>query len=414
MKYYWIAGPCRVKLLRGIAEINGVELKCEDEIVIHRNRSYTVIASEDAELKVDMQEGGEFRKASSNEALCMSEWRSKAEEIVEYLSKNPGSVAVLGDVDAGKTTFSTLLANLALRKGLKTYFIDADLGQASIGVPGFISMVEYTKPLLWPRGVKADRMYYVGSITPAGFQELVILGVYKLTMQALSRADVVVIDTDGWVLDSEALDYKFRLIMNVKPKVVVLIGNEHFRMEYERVLSKAGFCRIEHVETPPTRRVRSRRERMLLRGDAIILENLGSRRLVRIGDSFVTGTVRLGFGESLSEDEYKFIEDVIKARVLYGERLSGKTIVVTKGTPKRIIRGIIAYPVDILKRMLVCIVSREGEHEAPGLIEGFDKERKSIIVRTPYNGDIAGLVTGFIACEDSIVKQVKLPWIARR
>lgn len=56
------------------------------------------------------------------------DWRKLASRIV----KPQQIVLVIGATDAGKSTFCRFLVDSALAQGLKTAFVDADVGQSQI------------------------------------------------------------------------------------------------------------------------------------------------------------------------------------------------------------------------------------------------------------------------------------------
>jgi len=404
-RYYWIAGPCRLAVKNGSIDINGAVLGSGEEIVIHRNRSYTMILSGDAEVEVSVEGGGECCEADENTVASLIEWREVANRVIEECASKGGCrVVVIGDVDSGKTTMTTLLANLALRKGLPTRLVDADVGQSSIGMPGFISATSYKKQEVWPRRMVADEMFYVGSITPAGFQDRVIHGVSKL---AGSSAGMVIIDTDGWVEGSEAVDYKMRLVCAASPSHIILVtNNDRVKTIYEKIMGSVG-AKILVLTPPPKRRVRSRMDRMLLRGDKVYLEEMSRTLVLPLSKHFVVGSIKLGLGEELDAAEKKRISEKLRTRVLYAEDQGDRIAVVVKGVPRGRIRGVRVYSVDTMRGMLSCIVGEGGKHLAPAIIHGFEEERRAVVVRTFVSEGVKGLLTGYIVCEGNTIRQVR-------
>lgn len=49
---------------------------------------------------------------------------------------HPHSVLIAGQVDSGKSSLASLLASYAVRLGRAPLFVDLDVGQGNIGVPG--------------------------------------------------------------------------------------------------------------------------------------------------------------------------------------------------------------------------------------------------------------------------------------
>lgn len=62
-------------------------------------------------------------------------------------------VMIVGPTDSGKTTLSKILLNYAVRKGHQPTYVDLDIGQGSITVPGMFAAVSITQPI--PIGVSS-------------------------------------------------------------------------------------------------------------------------------------------------------------------------------------------------------------------------------------------------------------------
>ena len=75
------------------------------------------------------------------------------EERVRASEKNSvgPKVMIVGPTDSGKTTLSKILLNYAVRKGHQPIYVDLDIGQGSITVPGMFASVSITQPI--PIGV---------------------------------------------------------------------------------------------------------------------------------------------------------------------------------------------------------------------------------------------------------------------
>ena len=54
---------------------------------------------------------------------------------------------IAGPTDAGKSTFCRLLVNYAVRMGRRPVFVDLDVGQGSISVPGTIGATVVEEPV---------------------------------------------------------------------------------------------------------------------------------------------------------------------------------------------------------------------------------------------------------------------------
>jgi polynucleotide 5'-hydroxyl-kinase GRC3/NOL9 len=68
------------------------------------------------------------------------------EGLMEELLRRKGTVLVLGASDSGKSTLARYLIEGFLANGLRAAFVDSDIGQSSLGLPGTISMKVFDSP----------------------------------------------------------------------------------------------------------------------------------------------------------------------------------------------------------------------------------------------------------------------------
>ena len=83
------------------------------------------------------------------------------EKLASRIVKPQQVVLVIGSTDVGKTTFCRFLADAAIGQGLKTAFVDADVGQSQIGPPttiGMKSLAPESSPVQF-NGI-ADQLYF--------------------------------------------------------------------------------------------------------------------------------------------------------------------------------------------------------------------------------------------------------------
>lgn len=70
-------------------------------------------------------------------------------------AKRGPRVLIAGPTDSGKTTLSKILLNYAARKGRECLFVDLDIGQGSISVPGMLAAISVSEPI--PPGVRIEK-----------------------------------------------------------------------------------------------------------------------------------------------------------------------------------------------------------------------------------------------------------------
>jgi polynucleotide 5'-hydroxyl-kinase GRC3/NOL9 len=112
---------------------------------------------------------------------------------------------VVGASDTGKSTLACYLFQQLCCHGLRAAYLDADIGQSTLGVPTTMTVALASAPgdeRFPPRGMQAT--YFVGSTTPRGHMLPTVIGAYRLQQRALAQgAEAIVVDTTGLVDKSQ-------------------------------------------------------------------------------------------------------------------------------------------------------------------------------------------------------------------
>jgi polynucleotide 5'-hydroxyl-kinase GRC3/NOL9 len=110
-----------------------------------------------------------------------------------------GTVLLVGATDTGKSTLARWLLEDALSRGRSAAWLDGDLGQSSLGIPGTLNIV--SRPAA-SAGVEKRAAFFVGSNSPRGHMLPVLTGLCRLRDRARDEgADPVFIDTSGLVAE---------------------------------------------------------------------------------------------------------------------------------------------------------------------------------------------------------------------
>lgn len=402
-KFVIVIGPVRIHIKSGCFEANGVVFSDEEELVVHRSRSYLTRICPNSIITFDISEEGELLDASVDDIVTYNEWRGTANRILDEcggIDAKKCIILIAGESDTGKTTFSALVGNTAYSMGLTVDYIDADIGQSTSGNPGFIVLSQLDKPTIWPRDVKPYKMHFIGRLSPVRVQDKVITGILKL-LGSSSQGSIAIIDTDGWIKDPNALAYKYELVRNIEPHVTVLIDETGELDAFGRSVEKVS--KVYKIRPPPKRKERDRLERRFVRSEPLVrLQLQGKNRVFQLGEVFLIGAFTIGYGKPLNDEQLVEISRKIGTKVIFAESVGGKINAITKGRASYKSKEINIIEENWLKQRLVSIVGEKGEDVGPGIIEGISSEKKAIIVKTEFLGRAVGLRIGYIKVSNDI------------
>jgi polynucleotide 5'-hydroxyl-kinase GRC3/NOL9 len=146
------------------------------------------------------------------------------EALVDEAVRTKHTVLLIGGLDTGKSTLSRTLLGAAVAAGRVAAYLDADVGQKSVGPIATISLKRVVAPAdLEPeRFADADALAFVGSISPEEQLIPVLAGVATLHRRALEGgADFVVVDTSGLVSGIQGQVLKYHKVELLRPDLVV-------------------------------------------------------------------------------------------------------------------------------------------------------------------------------------------------
>jgi len=223
-------------------------------------------------------------------------WRHALEAILT----DPGVAVMLGDADVGKTTTATAIANAAVRAGYRTVVIDTDVGQSDIGPPATVGLAVAGCPVRhmdqWP----AAAAFFVGDTQPQFVYRYVVEGAVRSVAWARDRgAEVIVVDTTGWVEGPAAVAAKARKIRRIGPRHVVALQRCG---ELEPILARLPEGVIPHRLRPSFRAtVRSRDMRRMARAHRFRQYFASARRHVVDLGAFPTGRPAIYAGRQIPQ-----------------------------------------------------------------------------------------------------------------
>jgi polynucleotide 5'-hydroxyl-kinase GRC3/NOL9 len=146
------------------------------------------------------------------------------EALVDQAARTKHTVLLVGGLDTGKSTLSRQLLETAAAAGRSAAYLDADVGQKSVGPPATISLkhVRSARDLEPGSFPVEDALAFVGSTTPEGHLLPVVTGLAQLHRRALeSGAEFVVVDSSGLVSGVYGQILNYHKVEMLRPDLVV-------------------------------------------------------------------------------------------------------------------------------------------------------------------------------------------------
>ena len=408
-----VFGPARLRVAEGTVMLLGAELGPGAGASIGRHRSYIVKALEHSRVELELGEDARLEWPTPSEEP-LDDWVVVADKILSSC-RLPCTVAVVGPVEAGKTSFTALLANRALARGIVPAVIDADVGQADVGPPGFVSMSLVTDWVVWLRDLEPDYSRFVGSIEPGPVTGRILSGVAELAAKARELgAGVIVVDTDGWVEGWSALEYKADLLRAAGADAVVVLGDSGLHRFMDRVTGGRAY----YARSPRVVAERDREDRRSLRSENYrrFLSNAPARRIeassVEVQGSCVFSSERVTDSSLYSE-----VSSYLALQVPYIGRFPGGYCIVVdsdqpvepnsiRGLQKRLQGDVIVVHTGGFQGVLAGVSGPEG-WDYPAVVEGVDLDSWTVTLRTPYEGEVRRIIFGRLRLEEDYTETPK-------
>ncbi|KAH9506670.1 Cleavage polyadenylation factor subunit clp1 [Dermatophagoides farinae] len=224
------------QLIEGKAELFGTELRLEQKYTFQKGAKVAVFTFHGCKLKLYGSPEVEYVASETPMTIYLNLDNSLEGLRVTAIKEDKygPNVLVAGPVDVGKTTFCRILLNYAVRHDRTPIYVDLDLGQGSLTLPGNISAVVIEKPADIEDSfhITAPIAFHYGHLTQSKNTSL-----YNIIMKAL--AEVVeckktnepstkysgtIVNTSGWVQG-----YGYQSILQ---------AIEHFRIDIVLVLDQ--------------------------------------------------------------------------------------------------------------------------------------------------------------------------------
>ena len=269
-----LTGPALIRAVKGGAECLGAPIQSDDWTVVDETRQEPIYATDNTLLEIRRGSGSSWTVVQ--ESTVPAAWN----EAAQVLQRRRGVCVIIGEVDSGKSSLCTFLANKCLEETGKVGVVDADVGQADIGPPTTISSSVVQKPIIGLHKAIAEISFFVGDTSPSFVPDKVVTLATQLKKRIPSSAEIVVVNTDGWLAEFNALRHKQLLLEQIQPDLVIALSRSDETID--RLLDRV---RVASLKLPSSSfaRVRSKEERKKAR-------ETGYRR-------FLLGSHKLGVGQ---------------------------------------------------------------------------------------------------------------------
>jgi len=207
-------------------------------------------------------------------------------EIEESLNKGSTVVFLLGNVDVGKTFLAKTLANYFSARGYGVAVVDADIGQSDIGPPCSIGVGVLERPVRQLSDAKLAAIFFIGSTSPQRCERECLMNIAAAVERAKKLAQLVIVDSTGWVQGDAARRFKLAEIKSVMPDIIVAIqrdaelepilkeleNDDESERGDEQCAAMFGGCqakpRIIRLTAPPEAKAKSKMRRALFREES--------------------------------------------------------------------------------------------------------------------------------------------------
>lgn len=255
--------PVTIKLIKGLAESFGTELRTDVDYVFKKNCKSSIYTFHGCKLKINGTPEVEYVAKESPMNFYVNLSNALEGLCVEAAKKDKSGPIVLicGPQDVGKSTLTRILLNHSIRHGRTPIYVDLDVGQGAISIPGTIgkhflvvgfnlifiltgaALIEKPAEIEESFFFRAPIVYHFGHNSPGPNPNL-----FNLIIEALAQAvemkkmkdpsikySGTYINTCGWV---QGYGYTsiLQAIRHFKVDTVLVIDQERLFSELERDL----------------------------------------------------------------------------------------------------------------------------------------------------------------------------------
>jgi polyribonucleotide 5'-hydroxyl-kinase len=225
----------KIKLIDGFAECFGAEIAKGKEYSFS-NCNSCIFTWQGCKIEVEGECKAYVGKQTpmtlyGNAHCILQKMRGEA---LEGKTVGP-KILIVGSQDSGKSSLCKLLCNYASRMGEQPTFVDLDIGQGLISVPGMLAAIPVERPID-PEdgfGISQPIVQFFGEVTPAKNTKFYLEQIRNLKRACHARfeqnpeaaASGMIVNTCGWI-DGDGYKILLDVVEIFSPTVVFVLGNE--------------------------------------------------------------------------------------------------------------------------------------------------------------------------------------------
>src|SRR6266849_178568 len=156
-----LRGPASIRAKRGGAQSFAAPIQSDDWTIIDESRQEPIYATDNTLLEIRRGPGSSWTIVP--ESTMPPAWN----EAADIVKRQRGVCVIIGDVDSGKSSLCTFLANKSLGETGKIGIVDADVGQADIGPQTTISSSIMQTPIIGLHIAIAGTSFLIGDTIPS-------------------------------------------------------------------------------------------------------------------------------------------------------------------------------------------------------------------------------------------------------